>query len=116
MRLSTNDFGASVAVSRIPSGLASTTAWGALSACIAEDIAFIPFFTLGGSMNEFNNLQLSRIAVRYCARPAKMTLVGSLAYSPVRLAILGIGWIAHLQENVAAGGIGLAGEDRAGLA
>lgn len=86
------------------------------NACIAEGIAFSPFFPLGGGVTEINDGRLSRIAARHGATPAQIALAGLLAYSPVMLAIPGTGSIAHLQENVAAGRIRLTEEDRVDLA
>lgn len=87
-----------------------------LNACTAGDIAFSPFFPLGGGMTKIADDRLTRIAARHNATLGQIALAWLLAYSPVMLAIPGTGSIDHLKENVAAGSIQLTAEDLAELA
>lgn len=86
-----------------------------LDACAADGIAFSLFFPLGGGVIKIDDDRLSRIAVRHGATATQIALAWLLAYSPVMLAIPGTGSIAHLEENVAAGGIQLSQDDYAEL-
>lgn len=80
----------------------------------AEDIAYVPFFPLGG----FSPLQssvLSAVAARVGASPRSVALAWLLHRSPNILLIPGTSSVAHLRENVAAAGLRLSGEDLAEL-
>jgi pyridoxine 4-dehydrogenase len=69
--------------------------------CAAENIAFAPFFPLGG----FSPLQsrvLTDVAARLGASPHQVALAWLLRRSPVIVLIPGTSSVAHLRENVAA--------------
>ncbi|WFU10339.1 aldo/keto reductase [Rhizobium sp. CB3090] len=84
--------------------------------CEAENIAFSPFFPLGGGMTHIDDGRLARIASRHQATINQIALAWLLALSPVMIAIPGTGSIAHLEENMAAADIVLKEEDLAELA
>ncbi|GHF65037.1 aryl-alcohol dehydrogenase-like predicted oxidoreductase [Amycolatopsis bartoniae] len=76
----------------------------------AEDIAFVPFFPLGG----FSPLQsetLSAVATRLEAAPMSVALAWLLRRSPNILLIPGTSSRAHLRENIAGAGLSLSEED-----
>ena len=69
--------------------------------CAAENIAFAPFFPLGG----FTPLQsqvLADVAARLGASPPQVALAWLLQRSPAIVLIPGTSSVAHLRENVAA--------------
>jgi aryl-alcohol dehydrogenase-like predicted oxidoreductase len=86
-----------------------------LDACMADGIAYVPFFPLGGGRSDLNDRRLARIAARHGATVSQIALAWLLALSPVTLAIPGTGSLAHLEENIAAGSIVLTSEDLADL-
>lgn len=87
-----------------------------LKACEACNIAFSPFFPLGGGTIKIDDGRLARVAARHSATPQQIALAWLLAYSPAMVAIPGTGSIAHLEENFAGGSILLSQEDCAALA
>lgn len=69
--------------------------------CAAENIAFAPFFPLGG----FTPLQsdtLDSVAARLGASPQQVALAWLLQRSPTIVLIPGTSSVAHLRENMAA--------------
>lgn len=94
-----------------------------LRTCESANIAFSPFFPLGGGRTVINDgrlasiddNRLASIARRHAATTHQIALAWLLALSPVTIAIPGTGSIAHLEENVGAGGIVLTEEDRSEL-
>ena len=86
-----------------------------LDACAANDIAFAPFFPLGGGRSALNDIHLARVAARHGATASQIALAWLLALSPVTLAIPGTGSLVHLEENIAASSISLTAEDLADL-
>lgn len=86
-----------------------------LRVCEAQDIAFSPFFPLGGGMAAQDGA-LGAVAKRHGATPMQIALAWLLALSPVMIPIPGTGSVAHLEENVAAGDIVLTDEDMNELA
>ncbi|MCK2218342.1 oxidoreductase [Actinomadura sp. ATCC 31491] len=80
----------------------------------AENVAYIPFFPLGG----FSPLQseaLSAVAARLDATPMAVALAWLLRRSPNILLIPGTSSVRHLRENVAGAGLPLSDEDLADL-
>lgn len=80
----------------------------------ADDIAYVPFFPLGG----FSPLQseaLSAVAGRLDATPIVVALAWLLQRSPNILLIPGTSKAAHLRENLAGAGLSLSEEDVAEL-
>ena len=82
-----------------------------LKACEAGNIAFSPFFPLGGGTTKIDDAKLTRVAARHSASTNQIALAWLLALSPRMIAIPGTGSIAHLEENIAAGDIVLTEED-----
>ncbi|MFF8950270.1 oxidoreductase [Streptomyces sp. NPDC014940] len=75
----------------------------------AENIAFVPYFPLGG----FTPLQsgtLSRVAARLGASPQQVALAWLLGRSPNIALIPGTSSPDHLRENIAAAGLALPGD------
>ncbi|WP_433498063.1 oxidoreductase [Sphaerimonospora sp. CA-214678] len=80
----------------------------------AENVAYVPFFPLGG----FSPLQseaLSAVATRLNATPISVALAWLLQRSPNILLIPGTSSVRHLRENVVGAGLSLSGEDVAEL-
>ncbi|GID28988.1 aldo/keto reductase family oxidoreductase [Paractinoplanes brasiliensis] len=80
----------------------------------AENIAYVPFFPLGG----FSPLQsdaLENVAARLQSTPMAVALAWLLQRSPNILLIPGTSSVAHLRENIAGAGITLSGKDVAEL-
>lgn len=80
----------------------------------AEGIAYVPYFPIGG----FTPLQsetLSGVAARLGATPAQVALAWLLHRSLNILLIPGTSSLAHLRENLDAGGLSLSPEDLAEL-
>ena len=57
----------------------------------------------------------ARVAARHGATVPRVLLAGLLALSPVVLAIPGTGSPEHLEENIAAAGLAVTGDDLAAL-
>ncbi|MCD5354253.1 aldo/keto reductase family oxidoreductase [Kineosporia mesophila] len=80
----------------------------------AENIAYVPFFPLGG----FSPLQseaLSAVATRLNATPMSVALAWLLQRSPNILLIPGTKSVTHLRENIAGAGLSLTADDLAEL-
>lgn len=96
-----------------------------------QDVAFVPYFPLAAGLlrpgldtsgfppgmapSAEQERTLDEVAARHGATRAQVALAWLLGRSPVVLAIPGTGSLAHLEENVAAAGLRLTGEDRAEL-
>jgi pyridoxine 4-dehydrogenase len=91
-----------------------------LAACARHDIAFVPFFTIAGQAREDPAVEhhdaVREVADAHGATPAQVRIAWTLALGDHVLAIPGTGSVAHLDENVAAAGLRLTGEDLARLA
>ncbi|WP_242906804.1 oxidoreductase [Actinomadura terrae] len=85
-----------------------------LAVCEREGIAYAPYFPLGG-FGVPDDARVRAVAARHGATAAQVLLAGLLALSPVLLAIPGTGSLAHLEENMAAAGLRLTGDDLAEL-
>ncbi|MEU1523831.1 aldo/keto reductase family oxidoreductase [Nocardia rhamnosiphila] len=80
----------------------------------ADNIAYVPFFPLGG----FTPLQsetLSKVAARLGATPMSVALAWLLQRSPNLLLIPGTSSTAHLRENITGAGLVLSDDDVAEL-
>ena len=86
-----------------------------LKACAKENIAFLPWGPLGGSRFGSANRWVAAIAKRHGATPTQVAIAWLLALSPVMLPIPGTSSMAHLEENVAAAGLGLSPSELAEL-
>jgi pyridoxine 4-dehydrogenase len=87
-----------------------------LDACAEHSIAFVAFGPIGGGHTDLKNERLAKVSARHGATVPQIALAWLLRISPVTLAIPGTGSVAHLEENMAARSIALAGEDVADLA
>lgn len=70
--------------------------------CAAENIAYTPFFPLGG-FNPLQSQTLTDVAARLGASGQQVALAWLLRRSPSIALIPGTASVAHLRENVAAG-------------
>jgi pyridoxine 4-dehydrogenase len=94
--------------------LADRSGADVLEACGELGIAFVPFFPLGaGGLLEREPLRA--VADRHGATPAQVALAWLLASGPHVLAIPGTSSVDHLEENLAAGRLGLDAQDLAAL-
>lgn len=79
-----------------------------------QGIAYVPFFPLGG-FTPLQSSALSSVAERLGATPMQVALAWLLHRSPNVLLIPGTSSLAHLRENLAAGGVALSSESLAEL-
>ncbi len=80
----------------------------------AENVAYVPFFPLGG-FSPLQSAALSAVATRLNATPISVALAWLLRRSPNILLIPGTSSVRHLRENVVGAGLSLSGEDVAEL-
>ncbi len=82
-----------------------------LDVCMAENVAWVPFFPLGSSLPAFpkvtDNAVVTDIAGELGATPAQVGLAWLLAHTPNTLLIPGTRSIAHLEENIGAADVSL---------
>jgi pyridoxine 4-dehydrogenase len=80
-----------------------------LERCVAEGIAYVPFFPLGsafpGARHVNDDPVVRAVAERLAATPAQVALAWLLARSPNILLIPGTSSVGHLEQNMAAGGL-----------
>ena len=81
--------------------------------CAAADIAFMPFFALGGSHAPVAGEGLEQVGRRHGATVFQVAIAWGLARSPAIVQIPGTSSLAHLEENMAAADLAL---DEADLA
>ncbi len=86
-----------------------------LRTCEELDVAFVPFFPLGGGDRPLDAARLEKVAARHDATVRQIALAGLLASSPAMAVIPGTGTLEHLEENIAAAGIHLTADDLAEL-
>ncbi len=72
--------------------------------CAAGQIAFAPFFPLGG-FSPFQSETLFDVAARLAASPQQVALAWLLQRSPTITVIPGTSSVRHLRDNVAAAGL-----------
>ncbi|MEU4652483.1 aldo/keto reductase family oxidoreductase [Streptomyces sp. NPDC023723] len=80
----------------------------------ADNIAYVPFFPLGG-FSPLQSAALTAVAARLAATPMAVALAWLLRRSPNILLIPGTSSVAHLRENVAGAGLVLSDDDLAEL-
>jgi len=80
-----------------------------LQYCTERQIAFIPYFPIGG--HEADLSALESVAEKHGADVRQIALAWLLAKSPVMLPIPGTGSVEHLESNLAAADIKLDDED-----
>ena len=76
----------------------------------AENIAYVPYFPLGG-FSPLQSEELTAVASRLDATPMSVALAWLLQRSPNILLIPGTSSVAHLRENIAGAGLSLSTED-----
>ncbi|WP_280421870.1 aldo/keto reductase family oxidoreductase [Nocardia carnea] len=79
-----------------------------------ENIAYVPFFPLGG-FSPLQSSALSVVATRLNTTPMAVALAWLLQRSPNILLIPGTSSVAHLRENVAGAAVALSADDLAAL-
>ena len=85
-----------------------------IDALAAQDIAYVPFFPLGG-FTPLQSAALSRVAARLEATAMSVALAWLLQRSPNILLIPGTSCVEHLRDNVAAADLVLSDTDVAEL-
>jgi aryl-alcohol dehydrogenase-like predicted oxidoreductase len=80
----------------------------------AENIAYVPFFPLGG-FTPLQSESLSSVAARLRSTPMAVALAWLLQRSPNVLLIPGTSSTAHLRENIVGAGLSLSSQDIAQL-
>jgi aryl-alcohol dehydrogenase-like predicted oxidoreductase len=82
-----------------------------LELCVAQDIAWVPYFPLGSSFPGFpkpaEDPTVRAIATQIGATPSQVGLAWLLAHTPNTLLIAGTRSLGHLEENVGAGDVKL---------
>jgi pyridoxine 4-dehydrogenase len=77
-----------------------------LERAATQQIAFVPFATLGSGRNlerdAARDARYAQVAARHGATIAQVAVAQVLTMSPTTLTIPGTGSVAHLEENVAA--------------
>ncbi len=91
--------------------LADRSSEDVLDYCEKEGIGFIPWFPLASGTLARPGSALDDIARRHGSSPSQVALAWLLKRSPVMLPIPGTGKVKHLEENVAAAAIKLAGAE-----
>jgi aryl-alcohol dehydrogenase-like predicted oxidoreductase len=82
--------------------------------CAERGIAFVPFFAIAGA-TAAQEAAVAQVAEAHGVTPAQVRLAWTLHRGENVLAIPGTGNPTHLEENVAAGALGLTGDDLARL-
>ena len=99
--------------------LTDRTSESLLIECIARDIAFVPFFPLGGWDAQrdaiLSNSAVTAIAARHGALPAQVALAWLLGIAPNVLLIAGTTTRGHLAENLGAADLALSDDEIASL-
>jgi aryl-alcohol dehydrogenase-like predicted oxidoreductase len=85
-----------------------------IDALAQEDIAYVPFFPLGG-FSPLQSSELSAVAARLGTTPMSVALAWLLQRSPNILLIPGTSSAAHLRQNVTGAGLALSDDDVARL-
>lgn len=80
----------------------------------AQDIAYVPFFPLGG-FSPLKSSALTAVAARHDATPMSVALAWLLYRAPNILLIAGTSSAAHLRENIAGARLSLSDKDIAEL-
>jgi aryl-alcohol dehydrogenase-like predicted oxidoreductase len=86
-----------------------------VDACTEAGIGYVPFFPLGGSFSQVAGQRVDAVAQRHGVTASQVALAWLLARSPALLLIPGTSRVAHLEQNVAAAGLALTGQDLADL-
>jgi aryl-alcohol dehydrogenase-like predicted oxidoreductase len=89
-----------------------------LELCAERGLAFVPYFPLGsafggGPATIAADPAIAEVAAKHGVRPTQIALAWLLHHDEHVLLIPGTGSVAHLEENLAVGGIALDADDRA---
>ena len=80
-----------------------------LAFCLANDVAWVPFFPLGGTWPGMPKVTdqpvVIEIAARLAVTPTQVGLAWLLRHAPNTLLIPGTGRVEHLEENLATGDV-----------
>ena len=95
--------------------LADRAASDVLEHCERENIAFIPWFPLATGELAGEGSPVAKLAAEKGVSPSQLALAWLLHRSPVILPIPGTSSVAHLEDNVAAAGVSLTGDELAAL-
>jgi aryl-alcohol dehydrogenase-like predicted oxidoreductase len=110
---------AGIACVQNPYSLVDRSQEDTLDVCTAEGIPWVPYFPLGSAFPGFpkasNNPVVIDIAGELGVTPSQVGLAWLLAHAPTTLLIPGTRSIAHLEENIGAGGVTLSAEAMARL-
>ncbi|MFJ5214113.1 oxidoreductase [Streptomyces sp. NPDC088354] len=79
--------------------------------CATVDIAYMPFFALGGGHAPLDGDALAKVAERHGATPFQIAVAWGLARSPSIVQIPGTASLTHLEQNMAAAAIVLDADD-----
>ncbi len=86
-----------------------------LTYCEQQNIGFMPWYPINAGKllkpDHPSAQTLAKIAARHSATVAQLSLAWLMQRSPVMLPIPGTSKVAHLEENVAAAGLKLSGEE-----
>lgn len=85
-----------------------------IDACAEADIAYVPFFPVGG-FEPLAAERLDAVAARHRATGPQIALAWLLSRAPNILLIPGTGSLDHVEENIASGALTLSAEDVAEL-
>jgi aryl-alcohol dehydrogenase-like predicted oxidoreductase len=100
-------------------GLVSRQCEDMLALCAENDIAWVPFFPLGGAFPGYPKVvdhpKVIKVAARMMVKPSQLGLAWLLAHRPNILLIPGTASTAHLNENIASASISLDDETIAEL-
>ncbi|MDB5185371.1 MAG: aldo/keto reductase [Candidatus Saccharibacteria bacterium] len=82
-----------------------------LRLCEQNNIAFIPYFPVGGGQKDLQHDTVTKVAEAHDATAHQVALAWLLAHSPVILPIPGTSSLEHLQDNIAAADLELSAEE-----
>lgn len=105
------DAGVRVATVQNRFNLVDRDAEDVLDRCEALGIGFVPWFPIATGQLATEGGPLDEIAREHGSSPAQLALAWLLHRSPVMLPIPGTSSVAHVEQNVAAAGIELTGDE-----
>ncbi|MDT5229410.1 MAG: pyridoxine 4-dehydrogenase [Mycobacterium sp.] len=110
---------AGIACVQNPYSLLDRSQEATLEVCNAEEMAWVPYFPLGSAFPGFPSVAENPVVVEVAGEigvaPAQVGLAWLLAHAPTTLLIPGTRSIAHLEDNLGAGGVALSADALARL-
>ncbi len=110
---------AGIACVQNPYSLLDRSQEATLEVCNAEEIAWVPYFPLGSAFPGFPSVAENPVVIEVAGEigvtPAQVGLAWLLAHAPTTLLIPGTRSIAHLEDNLGAGGVALSADALARL-